>query len=91
MRSNESTNDKCLTLCKWKDVLLRVDLILISKPLCKLLNLQRCCKKVMDTCEVFCTNNGLTTVKVQGIIVDLYIKYKLKQPREWAHQTARIC
>lgn len=47
-------------------------------------NLQRCCKNVMNTCEVFCKNDGLT-IKVQGFIVDLYVKYKLKQPRENGH------
>jgi hypothetical protein len=38
----------------------------------------------MDKCEVFCTNDGLT-IKVQAFIVDLYIKYKLKQPSEKGH------
>ncbi len=52
--------------------------------LCKHLNFQRCCKNAMDKCEVFCTNDGLT-IKVQAFIVDLYIKYKLKQPSEKGH------
>jgi hypothetical protein len=39
----------------------------------------------MDMCEVFCTNYWLN-IKVQGIIVDLYVvKYKLKQPSENGH------